>query len=610
MKSQTESLAWENLRYELHPWLRSAIDSLGFPTMTPVQASTVPLLSGNKDVVVEAVTGSGKTLAFAIPVLQKVSARIYNKNEDEDTIEPLKRGHMLAVILSPTRELAAQIQTVIDGIIAYVPENLKHIKSQLLVGGSTSVRDDLDLFLKNQPHILVGTPGRVLDFLKSSYVKTQSVEIAILDEADKLLSMSFETDVIDILKRLPKQRRTGLFSATISSAGDTIFRTGMNNPVKVVVKSKNITGEHTSAPASLQLSYMLLKPEHKLTTLIHLLSNYQFKKAIVYFPTCTSVKHFYSILNFLECEQLKFHSLHGQLSTNSRLKTLTKFTTGDVNISKHILMTTDVAARGIDVPDVDLVIQIDPPTDPSMFLHRCGRTGRANKVGRAIVMLNDESHEEDYIGFMEVKGVTLSQMEAPKISKHEQIQSKIRKFMLEDRARHELGVKSYVGFVRYYSKHVASSIFRMATLDYLGVAKLYGLLRLPKMPESKYVTDMPEDGWLGEVIDMDKYAYADKLAEKSRLDSLEAVKEKKILDAKKRKELKIKNEAWSSKVETKESRQERREKVKRKRELIEKQIMEEESGDEKEAVEDWKDIVRKNKKSKSNGVMQGSFDDL
>ncbi|EGW32083.1 ATP-dependent rRNA helicase SPB42 [Spathaspora passalidarum NRRL Y-27907] len=617
MKTKTESLAWENLRYDLHPWLRSAIESLGFATMTPVQASTVPLLSGNKDVVVEAVTGSGKTLAFSIPVLQKVSDRIYgrgggdNDDDDEDTVEPVKRGHMLAVILSPTRELAAQIQTVIDGVIAYLPEYLKQIKTQLLVGGSSTVRDDLDSFLKEQPQILVGTPGRMLDFLKSNYVKTQSVEIAILDEADKLLSMSFETDVIDILKRLPKQRRTGLFSATISSAGDTIFRTGMNNPVKVVVKSKNITGEQSSAPASLQLAYMMVNPERKLTTLITLLSNYQFKKAIVYFPTCTSVKHFYSMLNYLNCDQLKFHSLHGQLSTKSRLKTLSKFTEGDTNVAKHILMTTDVAARGIDIPDVDLVIQLDPPTDPSMFLHRCGRTGRANKVGRAIVMLNNDSNEEDYIGFMEVKGVTLLQMPVPETPNHASIQNKIRKYMLEDRARHELGVKSYVGFVRYYSKHVASSIFRMAVLDYLGVAKLYGLLRLPKMPESRYVTNMPEDGWLGEPINMDTYAYADQLAEKSRLSTLEADKEKKIQDAKRRKELKVKNEAWSSKMETKESRQERREKVKRKRELIEKQLMEEESGDEKEAVEDWKDIVRKNKKSKSgNGIMQGSFDDL
>lgn len=123
-------------------------------------------------------------------------------------------------------------------------------------------------------------------------MKTNSLEIAILDEADKLLDCSFETDVVNILRKLPKQRRTGLFSATLSSAGDTIFRTGMNNPVKVQVKSKNSLGEQVNAPKSLQLSYIMIQPEFKITTLLDMLSKYQYKKAIVYFPTCTSVKHF------------------------------------------------------------------------------------------------------------------------------------------------------------------------------------------------------------------------------------------------------------------------------------------------------------------------------
>ena len=168
-----------------------------------------------------------------------------------------------------------------------------------------------------------------------------------------------------------------------------------------------------------------------------------------------------------------------------------------------------------------------------MFLHRCGRTGRANKVGRAIVMLNDNCQEEDYIGFMEVKGIFNKTRYTNIISNknlHENFQIKLRQYMLEDRARHELAVKSYVGFIRYYSKHIASSIFRLATLDYLGIAKMYGLLRLPKMPETKYIDNsiMPTDGWLGEIIDMDKYSYADKLQEKTRLENLENDKLKKF----------------------------------------------------------------------------------
>ncbi|KAG5420187.1 SPB4 [Candida metapsilosis] len=615
MKSQTGSLEWENLRYDLYPWLKDALLSLGYPTMTPVQASTIPLLCGNKDVIVEAVTGSGKTLAFAIPVLEKISKRLYTPDE-EGKVEPLKRNHILSIVISPTRELAKQIQMVFDRVLEYLPEELTpRIKTQLLVGSLGNVREDLEKFQDNQTQILIATPGRLLDFLTTSpIVKTSSLEIVILDEADKLLDFSFEMDVVSILKKLPKQRRTGLFSATISSAGDTIFKTGMNNPVKVQVKTKNFLGEQQNAPTSLQLSYMMLQPEFKLTTLLTILRDYDFKKVIVYFPTCTSVKHFYQIFTKLISEEdsnLQFFSLHGQLNTKARLNTLEKFINGDETNTKYVLMTTDVAARGIDVPEVDLVVQLDPPTDPSVFLHRCGRTGRANRAGRAIVMLNDGTQEEDYIGFMEVKNVFMTKLDPPESTSHDTFQKRLRKYMLADRARHELAVKSYVGFIRYYSKHIASSIFRLATLDYLAIAKMYGLLRLPKMPETKYIDNslMPQDGWLGEPIDMDTYAYADKLQEKSRLENLQRDKELKIANAKKRKELKIKNEAWSSKTDHKETKQERKAKMKRKREAIEKQLMEKDDEEDEQTQQDWKDLIRQSKKAKSS-TMQGSFDDL
>ena len=147
MKSNTESLAWENLRYDLHPWIKEAISSMGYPTMTPVQASTIPLLSGNKDVVVEAVTGSGKTLSFVIPVLQKNSDRLYKPDSDGDLPEPVKRGHMLSIVLSPTRELANQIQSVFNQVLQYLPEDKgTRINTQLLVGSIGNVREDLNQF--------------------------------------------------------------------------------------------------------------------------------------------------------------------------------------------------------------------------------------------------------------------------------------------------------------------------------------------------------------------------------------------------------------------------------------------------------------------------------
>lgn len=606
METKKGSLAWDNLKCELHPWLQEAIKSLGFSMMTPVQASTIPLLSGSKDVIVESVTGSGKTLAFTIPILQKLSKFLY---EDK---EKLRKGHFFGVILSPTRELANQIQLVFETLLQYLPLEMAPIKTQLLIGSLGTVRDDLQTFLNTNPQILIATPGRFLDFMSSTNVKTNSVEIVILDEADKLLDVSFNKDVLNILHKLPRQRRTGLFSATLSSAGDSVFKTGMTNPVKITVKGSSTAN---SAPKSLNLHYMLIDSEKKITSMLKLLDDYKYKKCIVYFPTCTSVKYFYLLFkNILPDDfSAKFHSLHGQLTSKSRLKTLTNFSTAETSEYKQVLMTTDVAARGIDIPDVDLVIQIDPPTDPDVFLHRCGRTGRANKVGRAITFLNDnpESHEIEFIDFMSVKNITITELDPIYNDKHNEFQKNVDKFVLTDRGVHELGIKSYVGFVKYYTKHLASSIFRISLLDYIGIAKMYGLLRLPKMPESKYILNevMPDDGWLREPIDLDKFAYADPQKEKVRLENMESLKLQKIQDAKKRKELKVKNEAWSKKVEKKESKQERREKMKRKREEIEKQIMEESSSDE-ETAQDWKDVIRENKKLKNSGQMQGSFDDL
>ncbi|GEQ69713.1 hypothetical protein JCM33374_g3387 [Metschnikowia sp. JCM 33374] len=605
------SLSWSSLEGQLHPWLYEAVLSLGYPTMTPVQASTIPLFSKNKDVVVESVTGSGKTLSFVIPILQHVSNRLYGQPGDQESPDPVKKGHFLAVVISPTRELASQTQAVFDRVLEYLPESKTKINTQLVVGSVSSVRQDLETLLLARSHILVATPGRLLDLLKSSKIHTSSVEVAVLDEADKLLDLSFESDVLSILKTFPNQRRTGLYSATLSSAGATVFKTGMNNPVRIAVQSKSTS---KAAPASLTIQYSFVEPEKKLTAFVNLVNNYRFKKCIVYLPTCTGVKHFYNLLKEIGPKKtLKFHSLHGQLTTNARLKTLQSFTDGDALETKHVLMTTDVAARGIDIPDVDLVVQLDPPTDPDVFVHRCGRTGRANKAGRALVMLNKDSNEEDFVGLMEVKKVVMTEMVFPFDEEfHKEFQEKTKQFMLQDRARHELAVKSYVGFVRYYHKHIASSIFRMSSLDYLGIAKMYGLLRLPKMPETRYIPkeQMPENGWLiKEDFDMDTYAYADEAKEKSRLENMEAEKNQKIKDAKARKLLKKKNEAWSVKVDTKETKTLRREKNKRKRDAIEKQIMEE-SADDDETQVDWKDMIRENKKPKNTSGMQGSFDDL
>ena len=594
------SLSWDDLKCDIEPWIRTAIDAMGFETMTPVQASTIPLFSGNKDVVVESVTGSGKTIAFVIPVLERLI-------KEEANSPKFKKSHFHSLIISPTRELASQIQSVIEEFLKYYPDDQYPIRSQLIVGtGDSTVRDDINRFMDNRPQILVGTPGRILDFIQKSNVKTSSCGTVVLDEADRLLDLNFQKDVETILKLLPKQRRTGLFSATIESAGAQIFKTGMRNPVKVAVKS------HSSAPLSLSINYIVTPPEDKLQLLLTLLNNYRFKKCIVYFPTCISVTYFYAFINYLKSidlitEDISIFSLHGKLQTQSRMKTLNSFTT---SLKNSVLFTTDVAARGIDIPDVDLVIQLDPPTDSDIFIHRCGRTGRANRVGKAIVLLN-EGREEDYIPFLEVKNVILEE-ESVKITPIDTLSQTFKEWIMQDRARFDHGIRAYVAFIKYYSKHSASSIFRLQTMNFVGIAKFYGLLRLPKMPEiTQYAlaSSIPEGGWLvSPPIDLDTFSYMDKRKEKERLQELKNIQH--INDKKKLKsELKKKNMAWSDKKLSKDAKIERKAAMAAKRKAIEEKLLQEGNESEGEVEQDWKDLVRQNKKKKHN-IIQGSFGDF
>lgn len=623
------SLSWDALNYDLQPWIKTAIEVMGFEHMTPVQASTIPMFAGNKDVVVDSVTGSGKTLAFVIPILEKIIK--------ENAIQECKKSYFHSLIISPTRELAKQIQSVINSFLEHYDSD--NIKAQLLVGTNEhTIRDDVNTFLEERPLILVGTPGRILDFIQSPHVKTQSCSMLVLDEADRLLDISFVKDVEKILNLLPKQRRTGLFSATIDSAGSTIFKTGLRNPVKIKVSSQN----NQAAPSSLTLNYCVVEPQYKLQQLLYILNNFKFKKCIVYFPTCISVTYFYSFIQYLQKnnfkgkkfmnEDLQIFSLHGKLQTSSRMKTLQSFTD---TLNDAVLFTTDVAARGIDIPNVDFVIQLDPPNDTDLFLHRCGRTGRANRIGKALTFIN-KGREEDFIPFMEVKNVYLeedSSMLNKELYSHNQEGNDVKEdefyelfknWILQDRDRFDHAVRSYVAFIRYYSNHSASSIFRLQSFDYIGMAKMYGLFRLPKMPEiTKYLQNVDDvtygNGWLVDPksVDIDNYKYLDKKKEKKRLEDLANIN--KINEKKRLKfELKKKNMAWSNKTDSKEIRAKRREKMSLKRKAIEAELAKHNNNgtdfsDEEEVVADWKDEIMASKKKKqkqNNSGIQGSFDDL
>ncbi|KAK0103640.1 ATP-dependent rRNA helicase spb4 [Cadophora gregata] len=594
--------AWDALTPPLAEWVLDAITAMGFARMTPVQASTIPLFMGNKDVVVEAVTGSGKTLAFLIPVVEKL-LRLE---------EPIKKHHVGAIIVSPTRELATQIHSVLLTLLGFHQPSAEALQPleegekrklsstlsvvpQLLLGGTTTPAQDLSRFLKNSPNLLISTPGRLLELLSSPHVHCpqSSFEVLVLDEADRLLDLGFKDDLQKILGRLPKQRRTGLFSASVSEAVGEIVRVGLRNPVKIAVKVKSASGDDKRTPASLQMSYLLTPPTHKFPALLSLLSQLDPtpQKSIIYLSTCAAVDYFTHILAALLPKQFTLIPLHGKHPPNVRQKNFAKYIT---TVTPSILLTTDVAARGLDIPQVDLVVQIDPPSDPKVFLHRCGRAGRAGRKGLSVIFLQP-GREEDYIPFLEVRKTPITPLKKPVITITDDdaalVTSKMRKEVLADRALYDKGQRAFVSWVKAYSKHQASSIFRVADLEWTELGNAWGLVRLPKMPELK---KWEGDKTLGVKLNLSEYEYKDKVREKARRVAMEEEKNKAPYVpseevVRKRKE----REAWSHKHEQQDVKEMRREKKKRKKEAERLEGMTEEERKKEDELQALIELVRK-----------------
>ncbi|KAL8724587.1 MAG: hypothetical protein Q9166_007863 [cf. Caloplaca sp. 2 TL-2023] len=445
--------------------------------------------------------------------------------------------------------------------------------SQLLVGGDITTAQDLSHFLHHSPNLLISTPGRLLELLSSPHVHCpqSSFEVLVLDEADRLLDLGFKEDLQKILIRLPKQRRTGLFSASVSEAVDQIIRVGLRNPVKIIVKVKGLhNAEDQRTPASLSMKYIVCRGSHKLPTLAKILEsiNPTPNKSIIYLSTCAAVDYFQhilpAILPSIEGQRFTLVPLHGKHPPKVRQKNFTAFSN---STSPSILLTTDVAARGLDIPQVDLVIQIDPPSDPKVFLHRCGRAGRAGRKGLSVIFLQP-GREEDYIDFLQVRKTPVSTLDVPlrEVSDIEASEAsrKMREVVLTDRALHDKAQRGFVSWVKAYSKHQASSIFRISDLDWTDLGQAWALLKLPKMPELK---KWEGDRSLGITINFDTYPYKDKKREEMRLEAVQqhpnGVRPDPSANDRSKKAGK---RAWSQKLEAKDERERRREKKRTKRE--------------------------------------------
>ncbi|TYI30257.1 hypothetical protein ES332_A05G373500v1 [Gossypium tomentosum] len=499
---------FSDLKPPLSETVLEALSQAGFKFCTPVQAATIPLLCSFKDVAVDAATGSGKTLAFLIPIVEILR---------RSSSSPPKRHQVMGIIISPTRELSSQIYNVAQPFISTLP----NVKSMLLVGG-VEVKADVKKIEDEGANLLIGTPGRLYDIMdRMAVLDFRNLEILILDEADRLLDMGFQKQINYIISRLPKLRRTGLFSATQTEAVEELSKAGLRNPVRVEVRaetkslSTSVSSEQLASsktPSGLHLEYLECEADKKASQLVDLLVKTKSKKVIVYFMTCACVDYWGVVLPRLNAlKRFSLIALHGKMKQTAREKALATFT----SLSSGILLCTDVAARGLDIPGVDCIVQ---------SWENC----RLGRQGSAIVFLLPK--EEAYIEFLRIRRVPLQERKC--IDDVVDVVPQIRSAALKDRDVMEKGLRAFVSFIRAYKEHQCSYIFRWKELEIGKLGTGYGLLQLPSMPEVKHHSLSTEGFTPVENINMDDIKFKDKSREKQRKKNLQTKKEREQQESK------------------------------------------------------------------------------
>ncbi|GAB6637974.1 DEAD/DEAH box helicase [Streptococcus uberis] len=350
--------------FNLSEDIQSAVVTAGFEKASPIQEMTIPLALEGKDVIGQAQTGTGKTAAFGLPTLNKIRT-------DENIIQ--------ALVIAPTRELAVQSQ---EELFRFGRD--KGVKVRSVYGGSSI--DKQIKALKSGAHIVVGTPGRLLDLIKRKALKLDHVETLILDEADEMLNMGFLEDIEAIISRVPSERQTLLFSATMPAPIKEIGVKFMKNPEHVQIKNKELTN------VNVEQFYVRVKEQEKFDTMTRLMDVDQPELSIVFGRTKRRVDE---ITRGLKLRGFRAEGIHGDLDQNKRLRVIRDFKGDQIDI----LVATDVAARGLDISGVTHVYNYDITQDPESYVHRIGRTGRAGKTGESITFVSP--NEMGYLSMIE-----------------------------------------------------------------------------------------------------------------------------------------------------------------------------------------------------------------
>ena len=355
----------------LSPEIVDALDDLGFQRPYPIQEQVIPLLWSGSDIIGQAHTGTGKTAAFGLPILEIV-------NENNPNVQ--------ALIVVPTRELAVQVA---EDINSYGKKTNKHA---LALYGGVSKYVQLEA-MKNNPLIIVGTPGRLLDHLDGGSLVLDDVLCVVLDEADRMLEMGFIEDVELILKSIKGKHQTALFSATIPKSVLKLARRYMNNPREVLIESDDLNVKE------IEQYYVTTDSRTKSKSLMKLLHREKIDRAILF---CRTKRDTFQINEMLRSRGFSSVVINGNLTQNQRDWAMNKF----VNGRRRILVATDLAGRGLDIEGITHIINLDVPQDPYNYFHRIGRTGRAGKKGIAITLVSPEQRS-NFKKIQEIGGNTI-----------------------------------------------------------------------------------------------------------------------------------------------------------------------------------------------------------
>ncbi|XP_060067698.1 uncharacterized protein LOC132547910 isoform X1 [Ylistrum balloti] len=421
------------------------IQDMGFTHMTEIQAQTIPHLLEGRDLMGAAKTGSGKTLAFLIPAVE-----LLNK------LRFLPRNGTGCIVISPTRELCMQSFGVVKELLKH------HFHTYGLIMGGTNRAEEAKKLSKGV-NLIVATPGRLLDHLQNTpHFMFKNLQCLIIDEADRILDIGFEEEMKQIIKLLPKKRQTMLFSATQTRKIEDLAKVSLKKePLYVGVDD----GKEKATVEGLEQGYVVCPSDKRFLLLFTFLKKNRGKKIMVFLSSCMSVKFHHELLNYID---LPVMCIHGKQKQQKRTQTFFQF----CNAKESILLCTDVAARGLDIPRVDWIVQYDPPDDPKEYIHRVGRTARGDGgIGHALLILRPE--ELGFLRYLKHAKVPLNEFEFS-WSKISNIQPQLEKLIEKNYFLNKSAKEAYKAYVRAFASHSLKNIYDVNSLDLLKTALSFG----------------------------------------------------------------------------------------------------------------------------------------